>query len=703
MAKDVVLLNGSLFLKELDLDERFNIIPETLYISNFSLFPHQEVDRENPKFAPTEKLTRTVKIDIEKRLEEILKTKKPKYVVLDFSQTVMRGLIEIEGEFYTRSNKFKESLLYKEHEAVAKEYVFLDEETPDWHAWMDHYIEGLLKTFNKNRIILIHMPCPRYYVSHEQVRLYNGKQQDQYNQVIAAMEAYFVEKTNCYHIDVNRYYYLRQKANGDYNMATFEHACHAHVRRIIRTIVRTIPQQRYFNEEEFFIRVHRYIRYYDSVWYKGMQRLFLDERKFLDHLVLSLGKKSLEVYERELIRFYDEGFESFEDIFQNYNFHFIEGLKELLKVVRALWEGNIYRENVDYALAWETQMPILPRLIQLLTMEYEEISLIDGPIYMRENNVDVYFKALMYYRNDQHKALKKHVMNLKKDPDAIFSIGDLLKEEKGKGIEPEVAMIRAMNRLYENVTLDVWGSDLSLDVIHQSKGKVVEGEVIYRNSPLFAFEPPCDISLDYEDLSRFGNKTFLRDAVKSAIVKDVPERLSQSGNSWIVVDFFDFACMAATVGDRHFGADKKVRKLKFYQEIQNIDSLKKMYHVFTPEEVKERMDLWIAFLKKRYGDHIILIKADIKTHYLTGSRELKKLNGFRQDTLLAYREYVSEWQDYFTKQCPCHVIDHARKCEADDYHPRGAFIINYEERFYKKSIKDLYGILKGSDVSSLYK
>lgn len=334
--------------------------------------------------------------------------------------------------------------------------------------------------------------------------------------------------------------------------------------------------------------------------------------------------------------------------------------------------------------------------MDLVKKEIEKIGVIEGELWINRFHCRNYYHALLLYRSGKQGALKKLVLNLGGSVTEKAKCKELLRKagrETGNLLQ---ASMRAMNRYYEPILVDLWGSCITREILNEDDGRFKIGKYAYRNSFLFAFDQPIPYDdSNFEDLSLFENSSWRVGYIKSAFHKDLPQQLKQTKSQWLLLDFYDLICDVVKYQGGILTADSEVRGLKFYKQIKEECQITSIDAVLSDEEIKERFGVFIQFIKERYGKNIIFVKADVKTRFLDFRRSMNPIRGYKKETLLKKKKFLNKWQDYFLEHMDCHVIDNARKYHADDLCVSGAFMVHYEKEFYEKGYRQIRKIIEG--------
>lgn len=690
MEKITIRLNGSSFIHDMELSDRYKVINESLWISLLSLVGNPE-----GVIVPLEgKVSPFLTMDVEKRLAESLEEKPADFLIVDMCYTAGHGLYQWKDQYYTKNPKFLESEFFAEHEHEMEYIDVMRDREFDWKPFMDRYIELIRRYFDKNHIILVKSRCAAWYAIHTHVRPMAKKNRRVYNRRIKELEDYFAEKTDPYVIDIYSHYFNDFYHKKGFTMASYEKPFYHHARKLVSAIIRTQPEKRVFTEEEYFLRLGRFIKYYDNLYDKNRVHLLMDDKKFIDHLVLQLSREILVEYESDFVEIEAKGYSSIEEILNNHNFKFAASLKQCLEVVQAVEEGDIFREGVSYEVIFRYHLKVIDRFAELVKDEFEKGGWLDGEIYMNRFHCQHYYFALRACLENRAAALKKYVIGMDKKPEEQNKRKALVKAMRKEYGEPLRAYVNAMNRYFEPILVDLWGSCITREILNEDTGRFRIGKYAYRNSFLFAFDEPIPYEeSNFDDLSLFENSSWRVGYIRSAFHKDLPADLQQTESKWLLVDFYDLICDVVEYHGGVLTADREVRALKFYKQIKDECTLTSVEDVLDDEEIRRRMEKFIQFIKERYGKNIVFIRADVKTRFLDYQRQFQPMRGHKKAVLLKKKEFLNRWQDYFEEHADCYVIDYARQYKADDLCVSGAFMVHYQKEFYERGYEALVDII----------
>ena len=689
MEKIAIRLNGSSFINDIELDDRYNVNKSNLWISLLSLVGNPKgvtVTLDHP-------VSSYLVMDLEKQLAPSLEEEPGDFLVVDLCYTASHGLYKWKDQVFTENPKFLESDFLAEHENEMEYIDVMYDDTIDWKPYMDSYLQLIGQYFDASHIILVKSRCSDWYVTHTHVRALRKKEKRAYNKRIREMEDYFVEKMNPYVVDIYSHYFIDYNKKG-FMMSSYEKPFYLHAKRLISKIIRTQPEQRVFTEQEFFIRLARFIKYYNHLFAKNNVGLFMDDHIFIDRLVLQLSREILAEYESDLVEIEARGDQSIEEILEKHNFRFAASLRECLKAVQAVEQGNIYDRDVNYRVIFDYHLKIVDRFALLVRGEVDKLGIIPDKININSFNARHYYEALLAIRGRRTAALKRYLPVIGGDPEEKRKLKGILSAMKRKYKDAGQAYLCAMNTFFKPVAVDLWGSCVTREILNEDTGKFEIGKYAYRNCFLFAFDPPVPYDESkFQDLSLFENSEWRLGYIKSAFRKDLPDQLRHTSSEWLLVDFYDLICDIVKYKGGVLTADKEVRRLNFFKEIKDECMITSIDAILDDKEIKKRFDLFMQFIREKYGTKVVFIKTDVKTEFLNFRRTLLPMRGYKKSALMKKKKFLNKWQKYFISHMDCYVLDYARKYQADDLCVSGAFMVHYEKEFYEKAYRALVNIV----------
>ncbi|MFR3358007.1 MAG: DUF6270 domain-containing protein [Eubacterium sp.] len=204
MEMPIIRLNGSSYINDMELKERYKVYNDSCWISLLSLVGNPD----GAIVTVDEPVSPLLTMDLEKRLKTALEEDPADFLVVDMCYTAGHRLCVWKDQVFTKNPKFEESRFYAEHQDEMEEIDVMRDRNFDWKPYMDRYLELISKYFDKDHIILIKSRCPKWFATHTHVRKVQKKSSKAYNRRIKELEDYFVEKTDPYVIDIYSHYFL---------------------------------------------------------------------------------------------------------------------------------------------------------------------------------------------------------------------------------------------------------------------------------------------------------------------------------------------------------------------------------------------------------------------------------------------------------------------------------------------------------------
>lgn len=562
------------------------------------------------------------------------------YIVVDFAQTAMK---------YLDQNPLNNGKL----------------ENTNWQQDMDDYIESLIRYFCNDNIILVRVVIPKIRANYTIIRPFYSDYIDNLMILIKQFEDYFIQKVNPYVIDISKHYFLENDHPYAGTYLCFEEFYNQDLRNNISYIIANTPKQREFATQNYEYTLRRFIKVYDNLYDKQMLFTLLNKNDIVDFIVIHLNRRIIENNIEALVKLKQGHYTSYDEVIQNHDFEGNDELKTIVILVCRVLNQDILNPNIDYSPLYQEMLPARKPLAMQVNKKLTELGFIEGKV-VTIFNVEIYHRALNLYVNRQYKK--------------AFQL-----------------LLQAYNNATQPIFVDDWGSCISRVPMNLDYGKYKVNKFINRCCFLNEFDEPIDVSnIDFLD-SYFGDTWYNR-CFRDSLEKNSKNRIRESKSTWLVVDFFD------TINEL---AVFRNAIIDFSEDNRNSMILKNVLHECVPfsfydkpdEYIKERMDLFIDFVKEKYGDQIILVNLVIREHYLDGRRQVKTLDVVDLEQKNAF---VEKWQKYFFEQTGGYCIDLAKYFLADDLSIYGASIVHYEEGFNQEVYRYIDHIIQTKPEQKLY-
>lgn len=574
-----------------------------------------------------------VRIDIEKDYMNYFRSCGAEYVAVDFYTAATAVMYKRETELYTGSKRFLQSPFYTIRSGEFKRIKPPFKEQL-WKARIKSYAEELLKVFPPERIILVRQRISDKTAFDGELRLTQCR--DVLNKRLAEMESYFIELVDPCVIDLARHYFGRNASPLHFEREYYNDASAAAL-KIIE------GGRRCVSEPDSGLWYDRVMRYYNSMTIGAKQGWLLDMRSAADMLIAYTNMDFAAKYRTWLMKLKACG-ESRLDMVRSFfaDDRAAARLCDTADIIYAVLAGDISRPYDFYAPVFRENMNIVKVIAKLLSAQ------LSGPV------------------SDKSAEL---VMLLRNDPD----------------------MLDAYFTGLPNRTVDIWGSDISKEIVNNDM-YVETGKYIFMQNPVLSYEPLLNIKLPQDD-SSFGGSGWRRRATEDAFARNGLFKLSKSNSRWLVVDFYDLICEMSEYKDCLFEVDEFLRSTEFYKSIK--DNCEPCY-LFEKRDLNHCRDALMRFtqdISYRYGSNIILVRVDLKDRYIDTENRVESLP---DDPKLEFkRRFLSVCEDMFIKFTDCYVIDIAKRYYASDSHHGGANHARYEAEFYRQAAEYISRIMSG--------
>lgn len=629
-----IMLQGSVVLKKI-----FSYLPESrvnqdaCIISQLSILNGTKQELE-------EKCSNRVYIDVEKSFEQNLVSSNSDYIVIDFYAAAAISLYKMGNNYYTASETFVNTDFFRSNAKRLKKISPPFDEA-FWKSAIKNYAEVLLKHYQKEKIILVCLSFSDTLVIKGEVR--NGANRNSLNKRISEMERYFVSIVNPIVIDLAKFYFGNAE---EISPSAFEEYFYLDVARKIKDILYNDSHRFYYSECDLEFRMERIIKYYDNLLARGYQNRMFDSEKVADKIMMYSSKQFIQAHCRGIMELMRRNVSDYGEI--AFCLEDNEMNRELINAAEAIHlvlQNNLSKSYECYQVLFEWKMRILKNMAL-------QLSNIVG-------------------------------FNICEDEcELIF----LIKDDKNA-----LVRYKAEN---PKVTVDIWGSCISREVMNRNKKNIIVNKYIFKQPHLLAFNKPIDCEVPNDNNMFMGN-SWRRRTIEEAFKHSGIETLRKSDSEWIVIDFYDLVCNAVMFRGQLWEVDDFVLKTDFYKRVsgectKNTFFFEK-YNMFY---AYEQMRKFANFLLERYGENIILIKADLKDTYIDLDYRLKKIKGDSYE-FEKKKKAIAQYEKMFENLTGCYVVDISKFFFASDKFPLGgAHIVHYEDEFYGQACAILMSIFE---------
>ncbi len=581
----------------------------------------------------------SLRLDLEKNFSEYLQMCGAEYLAVDFYTAAALTCFRRGNNLYSGNRRFLDSDFYKQNKGDFRRIKppFVEKR---WKPAIERYAAAVLKAFPPERIVLF-----RQTFSDRSVIGTNMRMSDvgvKFNAQMAEMEDYFISLVKPAVVDLSKYYFNAGPAPRDFEPEYYYDAANA--------FYQITKGRQCVVKPDLDLWYDRVLRYYNSMTAFSQQRWLLNMKSAADMLIAYTNEAFVSAYRDRLLRLKRCGESTLADVAA----YFADdpGAGEIIsaaELINAVLAGDLSQPYELYAPAFKKKYNILKVMAKLLAVE------IQAP-------VDSSTAELVFLLREKPRLLKSYLRGL------------------------------------SDMTVDVWGSCVSKDIIDRCDSVVV-GKYIYKQCPMLSYEAllPYDVP---QDAAWFGGNSWRRRSTEEAFARGGLFSLIRSSSKWLMIDLYDLVSEMNEFRGGLFEVDDFLKETDFYKQIESECT---PCYLFEKRTMKYCHDTFVRFAKdvyERYGSNIILVRTDLKDRYITLDEKLKP---FDEDPLMAAkRKFITLCEDLFIQVTNCNVIDISKHYHASDAYPKGgAHMVHYEEEFYTLAASYLGSIIRG-DTRRLY-
>lgn len=628
-----VLLSGSPLLKEIfSAGNAFRADKTAMRLSQISLGCEKGFELD-------ENLSAREKLDISKKLAEHLAQTKPDFIAVDFYTAASAACYMISGSeppcCFTARKMFRKTDFFKENSAqLTRVSPPYGEEF--WKAAVKRYVEILLAS--NARIILFRTEFGAHSVKGAQLRLSAAKERT--NKLIRQMEDWFISIAKPAVVDLSRYYFriadsgAEESFESGYYLDAYRAAC----------IIAANSGRSCVDTPSADIWFSRVVKYYGNMTARAFQGWLMDMDNAADLIIAQTSAEFAAKHSEQFVRLKRAGRAELSQVGKFFSGETdADEVVHAAEIISALNNGDLSRGYDFYELAFREKFNILKTMIRLLAKE-------TGAAV---NNESVELMFLLRGKPQQKRYIQSIQMK----------------------------------------TIDIWGSGVSRESANMSSGFV--GKYIFKQPAILAFEPPVKLDLP-DGLEAFSGNAWRKRTLSNAINRSGVSDIESSSARWILLDFFDLISRVAEYGGALFEVDDIIMQMDFYKSIK---SACRQSYLFEKRGMKYCFDAMTRFaghIKERYGENIILIKAEPKSEYISLENRLVPLDDDGMFELK--KKFISLCEERFAAVTGCYVIDISKHFySSDSFVFGGAHIVHYEDEFYRTAGRYISEIVSGTE------
>lgn len=402
------------------MDLNYEVDRDYLWTSACSMASHKKLcEKLDPKYFND--TNRIFRMDYEKNMEAYIAQNPMDYLVLDLFYTYQASLAILDGEIYTCNGALKHSEFYVDYRKEFRIVPFEELPEEEWHSYIDKYIAMISKYYDKDHMILVRSNYAKEYVEGQKVATWERDDVDLHNQGLRRLEDYFIQKTDCYSIDLAKYYRIAMHPKKGLIETNFEKEFFKVAASQIYKIIEETPKQRVFDAEPYSKLLSNYVAHFEEGNILDENGYCLQQKDLVDSLVLTMNKWCVERYWNDFTKMKEMEPKSLEEILTKYDFWCSIDLHDMIQAIIAVQNKDLYNEKVNYQVLAKFENNYREDLMGLIAMEVKQV--FDLPVQkVTIDNAGIYQKFLLYYKNKDKKSFKRYQKELDKELKHTFNM-----------------------------------------------------------------------------------------------------------------------------------------------------------------------------------------------------------------------------------------------------------------------------------------
>ena len=506
---------------------------------------------------------------------------------------------------------------------------------------VDSFLSSLTKIIPSDHIILIKNQVPSTGVKRNQLR--DCKVETELNRRLNSIATHIINVLHPIVIDISQYYFRDIE---DIKVIRYESYYYVHLAEIVNDILTKVNNRFCYSEPNTSLWLKRVCDYHENMTARAYQSRILNTSDATDIIAAASSSIFIQTFQEELCT-----------------------LKEL-KVELPYIENIITpdEENNDFFQA----------INAIRSIRANDISQITS-----------YSNVLFKYNFTIIKTLASLVSSYTGYHVASSNLEEIL---------PIITDNEKLTSYFEQnpvYDIDIWGSCISRETINHCAARLNVCNYIFKEIPVFFSNPPAENVTIPDNVDAFCGNRWRMTTIHDAFNHNGKSRILGTDSTWIIVDFYDLICNMNKLGDTIFEVDNFIKRTDFYHSIRSSCKPTLLFKELSMEEISSRIESFADFLLNIYGEHIILVIADLKDTYIDLDGVSKRFSN-----TLDYEDKktcIQNAEETFIRKTNCHIVDCSKKYMASDLFPLGgAHIVHYENSFYDEAADTIYKIISNA-------
>ena len=571
---------------------------------------------------------------------------RPDYLILDLC-SVTHFLYDLEQRLFT----------YKGANSIPEKVVELYDPVESYTGSMKKnfldFLETVNQFFSEQRILLIGVEEPQFFVIGQQLREYKKKSSSKKYKYIKRLEQEFIERTGAQYISLSKFYFIRKRKGYLLNTEIFETGFYKNVSHAIDEYIATGTLSD--KAPKFDISLDRYIDYqFRTILYKAFY-CFLNIEIFTDGMVLSSPREFVIKYKADFSRLKEiEDFteKDFQQLYKAIEYD-LKLSSDFKNVALGYWGLLTGEENEYINVRAAFQEEVVPAGVLKLVRKYYTSEGVN-PKVITVHNVGYYY-AMMH----------------------------------GKTHSEAIGYVKS-HTVISPILVDVYGSCVSNTGLNE---RITMSDGLVRNHYFFHVPVYESTSLPvkypggvFEEAANINDLN-----MKMQFEHTIEKNVADSDSDWVVIDLYSMIAPKTYLYGNFIYTDIN-GNISLKLGSSKIDVCNNYYLLGDKEELKNKILTWCSWIRKRWHDNIILIDIQVSALQIGDDDviyELRKKSDVRlRETILA------DTFKFVRKELDCYAITIAHDFLADDKGYLKRHLVHYEFDYYNSVIQIIKKIIK---------
>lgn len=525
-------------------------------------------------------------------------------------------------------------------------------------VWTKQFASHLLSHIAPEQILLLHVFRPQYYVIKNRIRV---KASNPYLQYIQTIEQAFLDQVDCHIISLDNCYFSFKPFNEKLALYRFEDAYYQDIAHRVHVWFQSKTD--IFNTPPYFpLSLERFCTYFNTLEKKAFH-LFLNDQHLLEDLVLCASPDFIEQYKPILLYLADDN-------------HTDLPAKTYLRKL----EGQTFDHLSEFCQIFEAFDSVRQKNYKQRNINYDALFLHHFRIPSLLQDIQKWAKPQMKKLGLLHR---KQITF--QNYGAWFT---LMQTSDTQAFEHAAEKFGYEKETLKPTVVDLWGSCISRTNLNFDDERNFVTSAYLFQVPPFVESTPVNYNKEaVKDYHSSWYDQIVQDELAGTYIK----KLITSPGEWLLIDFFSLSSPRAYQIDSHYFTDFR-GEIAHTLQAESFSFMDDM----PISELQRRIRICAEVLKKRYGDHIIMIQCKRQSVFLTQERTSKSFS----DKVVTRNEkanpLIYDMSQYFVQLTNCYYINVAGSYLSDEIGFMGLEDVHYEDKCYEETLNYIRYIVKNT-------